>query len=307
MVDLIRPEGALPSDAALTRRAAGALLFAGYALGAGPVSADPIHTDETGLIARAVTVPEGGYQMPAYIAFPQGGHRRPVVVVVSEIFGLHEYIRDLCRRLAKAGYVAIAPDFYARVGDPAPEADFAEIRRIVATATNAQVLGDIRATLDWLATNPDLGQGHGAFGGRARFADVERVGVTGFCWGGSTVWMEVAADPRVKAGVAWYGRLARPKPDEFLGAETRPWPLDVARDLHGPVLGLYAGKDQGITQESIQAMRAALKAAGDTRSEIVVYPEANHGFHADYRAKTYDKAAAEDGWNRLLAWFHKYL
>jgi carboxymethylenebutenolidase len=307
MPTLIRPEGALPQDFHVTRRAAGGLRIAGYALGAGKVSADPIHTDTEGLVALEVRVPEAGYQMPAYLAFPAGARHRPVVVVVSEIFGLHEYIRDLCRRLAKAGYVAIAPDFYARVGDPAPEANFDEIRKIVATATHAQVMGDIHASLDWLASNPDVGQGHGALGGLARFADVERAGITGFCWGGSTVWMALADDPRFKAGVAWYGRLAPPKPGEFLGDEKRPWPLDIASQLHGPVLGLYAGKDQGITAESIEKMKAALAAAGDRRSQIIVYPDANHGFHADYREKTYNKVDAEDGWKRLLAWFGKYL
>jgi carboxymethylenebutenolidase len=168
-------------------------------------------------------------------------------------------------------------------------------------------LSDVRATLDWLATNPDLGQGRGPFGGLDRFADLHRVGITGFSWGGAAVWMALADDPRFKAGVAWYGRLAAPKPDEFLGDEKRDWPLDVAGRLHGPMLGLYAGKDQGITAASIEDMRAVLKAARDDRSELVVYPEASHGFHADYRAATYDQAAAEDGWRRMLAWFGKYV
>jgi carboxymethylenebutenolidase len=230
-----------------------------------------------------------------------------VIVVVCEVFGLHEYIRDVCRRLAKQGYVAIAPDFFARAGDPSGISDFNEIRKIVVTATNAQVLGDIQAVLDWLGSNPDLGQGRGLFGGRDHVADMRRVGITGFCWGGAAVWMALATEPRFKAGVAWYGRLAAPKPDEFLGDEKRAWPLDVAGRLHGPVLGLYAGKDQGITPASIDEMRAALMAADDARSEIIVYPEANHGFHADYRAATYDQPAAEDGWKRLLAWFDRYV
>ncbi len=308
MVHLTRPEGSQSRDFDLTRRGAAAALIAGYAVGAGPVRADPIHTDEAGLDARMVKVSApGGAEIPAYLAMPAGARRAPVIVVVCEVFGLHEYIRDICRRLAKQGYVAVAPDLFARAGDPSGISDFNEIRRIVATATNAQVLGDVRATLDWLATNPDVGQGRGPFGGLDRFADLHRVGITGFCWGGAAVWMALADDPRFKGGVAWYGRLAAPGPDEFLGDEKREWPLDVAARLHGPVLGLYAGKDQGITAANIEEMRAALKAAHDDRCELVVYPEASHGFHADYRAATYDQPAAEDGWKRLLAWFDKYV
>jgi carboxymethylenebutenolidase len=308
MHDLTRPEGPTGRDFDLTRRAAGGLLFAGYALGAGPLRADPIHTDETGLIAKMVQVPApDGVNLPAYLAFPEHARKAPVIVVVCEVFGLHEYIRDVCRRLAKAGYVAIAPDLFARAGDPSGLTDFNEIRKIVSTATNAQVMGDIKALLDWLATNPDVGQSRGMLGGLDHFADMRRVGITGFCWGGAEVWMAVATDPRFKAGVAWYGRLAHPKPDEFGGGEARQWPIDLAGSLHGPMLGLYAGKDQGITAASIDEMRGALTSAGDTRSEIVVYPEASHGFHADYRANTYDQPAAEDGWKRLLAWFDTYV
>lgn len=301
--NLLRPEGQTGRDLDLTRRAAGGLLLAGYAVGAGPVRADPIHTDETGLVTQMVKVAApDGVELPAYIAFPERARKAPVILVVSEVFGLHEYIRDICRRLAKQGYVAIAPDFFVRAGDPSTLTDFNEIRKIVSTATNAQVMGDIKATLDWLATNPKVGDPP-----HDRFADMRRVGITGFCWGGAVVWMAVATDPRFKAGVAWYGRLAHPKADDFAGGETREWPVDVAPRLHGPVLGLYAGKDQGITAASIEQMRDALKAAGDSRSEIKVYPEANHGFHADYRANTYDQPAAEDGWTRLLAWFDRHV
>jgi carboxymethylenebutenolidase len=297
------PDGPGARDFDLTRRAAGGLLFAGYALGAGPLRAEPIHTDETGLIARMVEIPAAdGVKLPAYLAMPERARRAPVIVVISEVFGLHEYIRDVCRRLAKLGYVAIAPDLFVRAGDPSRLTDFDEIKKIVSTATNAQVMGDVEATLDWLATEPDVGQPKGQ-----RFADLRRVGITGFCWGGGAVWMAMAADPRFKAGVAWYGRLARPRPGEMGGDEAREWPIDVAARLHGPVLGLYAGKDQGITAASIEEMRSALKAAGDRKSEILVYPEASHGFHADYRAATYDQPAAEDGWQRLTQWFDRYL
>lgn len=297
------PDGPSPRDLDLTRRAAGGLLLAGYALGAGPLRAEPVHTDASGLVARMVQLPaRDGFRLPAYLAMPEDARRAPVIVVVCEVFGLHEYIRDVCRRLAQNGYVAIAPDLFARAGDPSRLTDFDEIRKIVSTAGNAQVMGDISATLDWLATQPDVGQPH-----RQKFADMKRVGITGFCWGGGAVWMAVAADPRFRAGVAWYGRLARPKPGEMGASEAREWPIDVAGRLHGPVLGLYAGRDQGITQDSIEQMRAALMGAGDHQSRIVVYPEANHGFHADYRASTYDPSAAEDGWRRLLEWFDLYV
>jgi carboxymethylenebutenolidase len=304
-VVLSRPEGPAPEDFKLSRRALGGLLFAGYALGGGPLRAETIATDSQGLLTRTVEIPSNGVTLPGYIAMPEGAKKRPVVLVVSEVFGLHEYIRDVCRRLAKAGYVAVAPDLFVRAGDPAPLSDFAEIRKIVETATDAQVMGDLQATLDWLKSNPDVGQGGGGFGGRRKFADTGRVGITGFCWGGAVVWMAAAQLPQIKAGVAWYGRLARPKPTDFLGAENRRWPLEVVDRLHAPVLGLYAGEDKGIPVSDVEAMRAALARASKP-GELVVYPGAQHGFHADYR-QSYDKAAAEDGWKRLLDWFHRYL
>jgi carboxymethylenebutenolidase len=306
MVHLLRPEGHTSEELKLSRRGLAGLMFAGYALGAGPASAQaPITTDAQGLFTSTVSIPSDGFQLPAYLAMPANARRRPVVLVVPEVFGLHEYIRDVCRRLAKLGYVAIAPDLFARAGDPAPLSDFAEIRKIVTTATNAQVLGDLEATLRWLDSNPSLGRRGGLFG-LPRFADTSRVGITGFCWGGAVVWMAMAASSRFKAGVAWYGRLSRPARTEFLGEEERPWPLDVADDLHGPVLGLYAGQDRGIPLADVERMRAALRAAGDTRSEIVVYPNVGHAFHADYRS-SYDRAAAEDGWRRLTDWFRRNL
>jgi carboxymethylenebutenolidase len=297
---LSRPEGFTAEDLKTTRRTLGGLLFAGYALGAGPLNAAAITTDTEGLFAAAVKIPSGGVELPAYIAMPEKARRKPVVIVVSEVFGLHEYIRDLCRRLAKAGYVAVAPDFFVRAGDPAPLDDFAEIRKIVETATNDQILGDIQATIDWLGSKPELGQKEKAF------ADLKRVGITGFCWGGAAVWMAAALVPKIKAGVAWYGRLVKPKAGDFLGAEDRPWPVDVAGRLHAPVLGLYAGQDKGIPVSDVEAMRAALAAAGDKRSEIQVFPDAQHGFHADYRS-AYNQADAEAGWNRLLDWFKRKL
>lgn len=304
---LTRPEGAEPADFHLSRRALGGLMFAGYALGAGPINARTITTDSEGLITREATVPAAdGFDLPVYLATPADTRRRrPVVIVVSEIFGLHEYIRDTTRRLAKAGYVAVAPAFFVREADPAPITDFARIREIVGKASHAQVMSDIDSTLRWLDTNPDVGQGR-AIGGRRRFADMNRVGITGFCWGGAVTWLAVAENPRIKSGVAWYGRLVRPQPGGFLAEPERVWPVEVAARLNGPVLGLYAENDQGIPLADVEAMRAALRQAGKTDSEIVVYPGARHGFHADYR-EVYKADAAQDGWNRLLDWFRRTL
>lgn len=288
MPTLTRPEGPEPGDLAWTRRGVARLVFGGYAVAALAAAADPIRTDSEGLVSVAISIPaNGGAQLPAFVARPKARGRHGAVLVVSEVFGVHEYIRDLCRRLAKAGYVAVAPDFFFRAGDPAPLSDFAEIRKIVQTATHEQVMDDVGATLRWLRAQ--------------RFVDGERLAITGFCWGGAVVWMAAARFPAIKAGAAWYGRLRRPAGDDFLGAEERPWPIDVAGELKAPVLGLYAGKDRGIPLADVDAMRAALRVAGRA-DQIVVYPEAQHGFHADYR-EMYDRAAAEDGWARMLAHF----
>jgi len=288
---LTRPEGAAPEDFHLSRRGVAGLFFGGYALAALSAEAAPITTDAAGLIVGDVIIPTRNSRMPAYVARPNRRGRAPVVIVVSEVFGVHEYIRDVCRRLAKAGYFAVAPDFFHRAGDPAPLTDFNEIRKLVATATHEQVMGDIAATLGWLGGQPA--------------ADARRVGITGFCWGGAVVWMAAARFPgRFRAGVAWYGRLTPPGPNDFLGGEDRPWPIDVAPQLSAPVLGLYASQDQGIPLESVERMRAALRAAGKTGSDIYVYPQAQHGFHADYRA-TYSAEAALDGWRRMLDHFRR--
>jgi len=278
-----------PQTPKLTRRAVGGLLFSGYAAAALAQSAEPVVTPEDGLIVEVIAYPApDGFEMPAYVARPQAPGPNPVVIVVSEIFGIHAYIEDVCRRLAHAGYAAIAPAFFVRVDDPAPMTDFARIREVVAAASHEQVMGDVGAALDWLAD--------------ADWAS-DRIGVTGFCWGGAVTWMAAARFEVIDAGVAWYGRLAPPaEPD----GEARPWPVDVAGELKAPVLGLYAGQDRGIALDTVEMMRAALAAGDDTGSEIVVYPEASHGFHADYRV-SYDAAAAEDGWRRLLAHFAVHL
>jgi carboxymethylenebutenolidase len=285
MAVLTRPEGSEPQDFHLSRRGVASLFFAGFAVSAFSAQAAPIVTDDLGLITSDEMIPQVDSPLPAYVARPNAKGRFPVVIVVSEVFGIHEYIRDTCRRLAKLGYVAIAPAFFHRAGDPAPLKDFKAIQKIVETASNVQVQGDIAATLAWLKDQS--------------FAD-RRVGITGFCWGGAVVWMALAQFKELRAGVAWYGRLTRPPVGQFLGNEDRPWPLEVAATLKAPVLGLYAGKDKGIPQSDIDAMKAALKANRKRGSDIIVYPEAQHGFHADYR-ETYDAAAAIDGWQRMLA------
>ena len=233
-----------------------------------------------------VSIPTGGRALPAYVARPDARGAFPAIIVVSEAFGLHEYIRDVCRRLARHGYVAIAPDYFFRAGDPSRMTDAAAIQKIGEAATNAQVMNDTGATLAWLS-----GQ---------HFATRD-VGITGFSWGGAVVWMACDRFPELKAGVAWYGRLIKPDTG-FLADEARLWPIEIAPRLRTPVLGLYAGRDQGISPDEVDTMREVLRRARRSRSSIFVYPEAQHGFHADYRS-TYHAAYANDGWARMLDHF----
>ena len=292
MVTLARPEGPRPEDFLHTRRGLGVLFFAGYAAAAVSAQAETIHADSAGLTTETVMIPaKDGTMLPAYLARPDAPGRCATVIVASEIFGVHEYIRDICRRLAKAGYAAIAPAFFFRAGDPAPLTDFGEIFKIVSQAGNDQIEDDVGSTLAWLDRQP--------------FVDKRRYAVTGFCWGGAVAWMSVARFRQFKAGVAWYGRLAAaPAAPGGPPPEKRPWPIDVVGRLHAPVLGLYGGLDRGNPLSDIQAMRNAMSEHHKT-GEIIVYPEAQHGFHADYRA-SYDEAAAKDGWARMLAWFERY-
>lgn len=284
MVTLTRPDGTKSEDLHLSRRGLTLAITGGYAVAAWSAQAQPVKTDETGLTTGMVQIKASDREIPAYVARPAKAGRRPCVVLVSEIFGLHEYIRDTARRLAKAGYVTIAPDFFVRAGDPSTMTDFPAIMKIVATASDAQVNGDIGAALAWLKAQP--------------FADAKRVAVTGYCWGGAVTWEAVAKFPEFKAGVAWYGRLSSGMSQDPANKN----PLDLAAELKAPVLGLYAEKDNGIPLTDVEKMKAALKAAGKTKSDIVVYPAAQHGFHADYRP-SYKKDAAEDAWAKMLAFF----
>ncbi len=287
---LLTPEGNFDP----TRRTiAASLFFAGYAPAALSSCANPVATPGDELIVEDVHVAgAGNYNLPAYVARPSAPGRHAAIIVVNEIFGIHDYIKDVCRRFAREGYVAIAPDYFDRAGDPAPLTDFAQIREIVATANHEQVMGDTRGAVAWLRTQS--------------FANGEAIGITGFCWGGTVVWMAAAQIPEIKAGVAWYGRVVRPAPGSWGAEEERPWPYDIAATIHAPVLGLYAENDRGIPLDSVENMRAALSAADNpTGSEIIVYPGVQHGFHADYR-ESYNAEAAADGWARALAWFREH-
>jgi carboxymethylenebutenolidase len=261
-------------------------LAAGFALSAQPVSAQTITTDTKGLEAGEVKIPVADGEIPAYRAVPENGGPFPVVLVVQEIFGVHEHIKDVCRRFAKLGYLAIAPELYARQGDVSKITDFREIfSKVVSKVPDKQVMSDLDATVAYAKAT---GKGN-----------VDKLAITGFCWGGRIVWLYSAHNPNVKAGVAWYGRLVG-EADEL-----RPkHPLDVAAAINAPILGLYGEDDTGIPVESVEKMRAALKEAGKT-AEIILYPKTPHAFFADYRP-SYRKDEAEDGWKRLLEWFKKY-
>ena len=260
-------------------------LISGFTLATERVEAQIVHTDEAGLMAGEMQVPVAGGQLPGYFARPQGAGPFPVVIVIEEIFGIHEYIKDTCRRLAKLGYLAATVELYARLGDLSKMTDAgAIVRDVISKAPDATVLSDIDSLVEWTGAN----------GG-----DLNRLGVTGFCRGGRGVWMYDAHSTRLKAAVAWYGPI--------LGTPSDIQPhtvMDIADQLHCPLLGLYGAKDPGINPTDVKAAEAKAKAAGAT-VDIVVYPDAGHGFHADYRP-TYVQDAAVDGWGRMLAWFRKY-
>ncbi|MBS0443019.1 MAG: dienelactone hydrolase family protein [Proteobacteria bacterium] len=254
----------------------------GFAAAVLPVTAQTIKTDSEGLTVGEVTIPVGDFKMPAYSARPAGKTGLPVILVVSEIFGVHEHIADIARRFAKLGYLAIAPELFVRQGDAQSYGEIAKlVSEVIAKTPDAQVMGDLDASVAWAKAN----------GG-----DVSRLGITGFCWGGRTTWMYSAHNPAVKAAVAWYGPVAR---SYFPGDKSA---LDVAASIKAPVLGLYGAADEGIPRDTLDKMMAALKAAGNGKSELVVYPDTPHAFHADYRP-SYRKGPAEDGWKRAVAWF----
>ena len=264
------------------RALAGGAALLGYAMAAQPVSATTLMTLADGLDAGLVSVPTQGLAMNAYRAHPKGRTHAPVILVVHEVFGLHEWIRDIVRRLAHAGYYAIAPDLYQRQGDATKIADIPTlIGTIVGKTPDAQVMTDLDATLAFA----------GHEGGRT-----DHAGVTGFCWGGRVTWLYAAHNPRMKAGVAWYGPLG--------GAASPLKPhsaIDLAASIRPPVLGMYGGLDKGIPATDVERMNAALKSAG-RHSSITVFPQAEHGFLADYRP-SYNETAAREGWAKALAWF----
>ncbi|WP_321909712.1 MULTISPECIES: dienelactone hydrolase family protein [unclassified Paraburkholderia] len=265
-----------------------AALGSGFAAAVLPVSAQTIHTDSEGLEAGEIGFQSGGTLIPAYRAQPRGKTHLPVIIVIHEIFGVHEHIADVCRRFAKLGYLAIAPDFFVRQGDASAYPTIQQINdNIASKVPDAQVIGDIDAAIAWA----------GEHGG-----DTKRVGVNGFCWGGRYAWLYAEHDPHIKAAVVWYGRVAGPHT-----ANAPSNPLDLANTLQVPVLAMYGLQDQSIPQDTLEQMKAAIAQGpqGGRGSQIVVYNDAGHAFFADYRP-SYRKADAEDGWKRAIAWFEEH-
>ncbi len=288
--DLGRRDFMKTSLKASTATVTAGALGIGFVAASEPVLAQAIKTDFTGIKAGEQDIPVGSFNMPAYISRPEkASGSLPIVIVVSEIFGVHEYIADTTRRFAKLGYLAIAPEFFTRAGDPNTFGTIAEIQsNIVAKTPDAQVLADLKAAIAWAGKN----------GG-----DLKKVGVTGFCWGGRITWLS-ATLPEVKAGVAWYGRLVGDKT-----ANNPRQPVEIAADLKAPVLGLYGSADTGIPLDTVEQMKAALAKASSNpaakASKFEIYPDAPHAFHADYR-NTYREGPAKDGWAKCLAWFKQF-
>ncbi len=280
--------GRMDSPGTTRRVALQAALGVGYAAAAMPIVAQTaIKTSVAGLVTGEVTIDVNGFKMPAYRSAPMGKTGLPVVLVITEIFGVHEYIADVTRRLAQAGYMAIAPELFVRQGDPNEYGEIAKLQsEIIAKVPDAQVMGDLDACVAWAA----------AHGG-----NTDKLAITGFCWGGRITWLYAAHQPKIKAGVAWYGRLVG-----NATAQTPAHPLALVGNLKAPVLGLYGAADTGIPLDTVDKMKEALAQgpAAAKSSEFVVYPEAPHAFHADYRG-SYRKGPAEDGWQRLLAWLKR--
>lgn len=279
------------SEAGASRRTAlKAALGVGYAASVMPIMAQTaIKTPSDGLRTGEITYEVNGFKVPAFYAAPAGKTNLPVVLVIQEIFGVHEYIADTARRFAKAGYLAIAPELYARQGDPSKYGEIAKLQaEVVSKVPDVQVMADLDGAVQWARAN---GGNH------------KKVGITGFCWGGRITWLYAEQSPNVGAGVAWYGRLVG-SPSEL----TPKHPVDLADSLKAPVLGLYGGQDSGIPLTTVNQMKDALAEAGAKgnkaaqASEFVVFADAPHAFHADYRP-SYRKAAAEEGWTRAVEWF----
>jgi carboxymethylenebutenolidase len=290
LADAIRDDiDTLAPGRGFSRRAfVGTAVGSGFAAAVLPVTAQTITTDAQGLDAGPVSIPVGDFKMPAYVAQPAGKKQAPVVLVVSEIFGVHEHIADVARRFAKLGYLAVAPDLFARQGDAKVYSDIAKLQtEIIQRTPDAQVLNDLDAAVAWAK----------GMGG-----NTSKLGITGFCWGGRIVWLYAAHSRELKAGVAWYGRL-----QGQTNAMTPKHPIDVAAQLNAPVLGLYGAQDNGIPVSTVAAMQEALKqgSAAAKASEFVVYPDAGHAFHADYRP-SYRPDPAKDGWARCQAWFKQH-
>ncbi|WP_147200246.1 dienelactone hydrolase family protein [Pantoea sp. MBD-2R] len=258
----------------------------GFAPAVSPVASTTLITDSADIISGETSVPTQGENMPAFHAKPRhASGPLPVILVVQEIFGVHEHIRDICRRLAVEGYLAVAPELYFRQGDPTDYHDIPTLfSELVSKVPDTQVLADLDHVANWASR-------HGG--------DMRNMGITGFCWGGRITWLYAAHNPQLKAGVAWYGKLLGDKT-----MQQQKHPVDIAVDLNAPVLGLYGGLDDSIPQESVETMRQALRAA-NSNSEIVVYPNAGHAFNADYRP-SYHEESAKDGWQRMLMWFRQY-
>jgi carboxymethylenebutenolidase len=261
--------------------------FAGYALSVETVLAQAIKTDTDGLVAGEQKIKVAGFDVPVYEARPATGKDTPIILVISEIWGVHEYIRDSTRRFAKAGYYAIAPELFAREGGVAQLPDIQDVLKIVLSQKREQTLGDLKAAVDWAKTRPNV--------------KADKVGVTGWCWGGSTTIQVAATNPDIKAAVAWYGPPARP----YQGASGPVTGFDLAKDIKVPFLGLFGENDKSPSPEDAKKLGELVKAQ-NPNIEIVIYPAAGHGFHADYRP-SYNKAAADDGWKRCTGWFEKYL
>ncbi len=290
------PQGEIASDivglagsSAVSRRgfmSMSAAAAAGYTLAAGPVRAEAIRTDTVGLDAGQDIVKVARGDMPVYFAKPKDAPKPPVILVAMEVFGLHEYIKDVTRRLAKAGALAVAPDYYFTKGDLTKIGEISQLMPLVNSKPDAELVADLDATVAWA---------------KGKGADTSRLGIIGFCRGGRTVWVYCAHSSQVKAGVAFYGSLVDPPGQKAVWPKS---PTELAAEMKAPVLGLYGEADQGIPPAQVEVMKSALEAAGKT-AQFKIYPGAPHGFHADYRP-SYRKEAAEDAWAQMQSWFRKY-